>query len=140
MSATPCESHSFSRRIRALPGSIIPAWRPVRITALGQQYLPKGASGILTFGVKTASGTAADRQRAGERLIESCTFMSHLANIGDARTLIIHPASTTHRQLSEQELLAAGVGPDLIRLSVGLESADDIIWDLDQALGAVSVD
>ncbi|MGB7183711.1 MAG: O-acetylhomoserine aminocarboxypropyltransferase/cysteine synthase family protein [Burkholderiaceae bacterium] len=108
--------------------------------ALSQRYLPKGASGILTFGVKTPDSSATQAQRAGEKLIEACTFLSHLANIGDARTLIIHPASTTHRQLTESELQAAGVGPDLIRLSVGLESADDIIWDLDQALDAATRD
>ena len=61
-------------------------------------------------------------------------FLSHLANVGDAKTLIIHPASTTHRQLSEQEQLAAGVTPDMVRISVGLETIDDILWDLDQAL------
>ena len=105
---------------------------------LCQRYLPKGGSGILTFGVKTTDQSAGAAQRAGEALIEACTFMSHLANIGDARSLVIHPASTTHRQLNEDELKAAGVGPDLIRLSVGLESADDIIWDLDQALNAAS--
>jgi O-acetylhomoserine (thiol)-lyase len=62
-------------------------------------------------------------------------LLSHLANVGDARTLVIHPASTTHAQLSAEQLAAAGVGPDLIRLSVGLEDVDDILWDLDQALG-----
>ena len=71
---------------------------------------------------------------AGESLIENLQLASHLANIGDARTLVIHPASTTHRQLTEEQLVAAGVRADLIRISVGLEDADDIIWDLDQAL------
>ena len=61
--------------------------------------------------------------------------MSHLANIGDAKTLVIHPASTTHRQLNEEELARAGVGPDMVRLSVGIEDVDDILWDIDQALG-----
>jgi O-acetylhomoserine (thiol)-lyase len=88
-----------------------------------------GASGILTFGIK-----AADPARAGERFIDSCEFLSHLANIGDAKTLVIHPASTTHRQLNEEELARAGVRPDMIRLSVGIEDADDILWDIDQAL------
>ncbi|MEZ5661510.1 MAG: O-acetylhomoserine aminocarboxypropyltransferase/cysteine synthase family protein [Burkholderiaceae bacterium] len=106
-----------------------------RYHELAQRYLPRGCGGILTFGVK-GDGTPEGAQRAGERLIEASTFMSHLANIGDARTLIIHPASTTHRQLSPQEQEAAGAGPDLIRLSVGLESIDDLIWDLDQALAA----
>ena len=88
-----------------------------------------GASGILTFGIK-----AADPARAGERFIDACEFLSHLANIGDAKTLVIHPASTTHRQLNEEELARAGVRPDMIRLSVGIEDADDILWDIDQAL------
>lgn len=94
---------------------------------LGRKYLPRGAGSIITFGIK---GGAA----AGARFIESVTFLSHLANIGDAKTLIIHPASTTHRQLSEDELMRAGVSPDMIRISVGLESIDDILWDLDQSL------
>ena len=102
-----------------LPGS--PAY------ALAQHYLPRGAGGIVTFGVK---GGAA----AGVRCIESVQFLSHLANIGDAKTLIIHPASTTHRQLDEGEQRASGVLPEMIRLSVGLETLDDILWDLDQAL------
>ncbi len=95
--------------------------------ALAQRYLPRGAGGILTFGVR---GGAA----AGVRCIEAVEFLSHLANIGDAKTLIIHPASTTHRQLDEGEQRAAGVSPEMIRLSVGLETLDDILWDLDQAL------
>jgi O-acetylhomoserine (thiol)-lyase len=86
-----------------------------------------GASGILTFGVK---GGAA----AGEKFIDACEFLSHLANIGDAKTLVIHPASTTHRQLSEEELARAGVGADMVRLSVGIEDVEDILWDIDQAL------
>jgi O-acetylhomoserine (thiol)-lyase len=98
-----------------------------RYHALAQRYLPKGAGAVLTFGIK---GGAA----AGARFIDSVEFLSHLANIGDAKTLVIHPASTTHRQLSEEQLIAAGVGPDLIRLSVGLETLDDILWDIDQAL------
>ena len=81
----------------------------------------------MTFGVK---GGAA----AGQKFIENVEFLSHLANIGDAKTLVIHPASTTHRQLSEEQQVAAGVPPDLIRLAVGIESVDDIVWDIDQAL------
>ncbi|HRO59033.1 MAG TPA: O-acetylhomoserine aminocarboxypropyltransferase/cysteine synthase [Burkholderiaceae bacterium] len=108
---------------------------------LAQRYLPRGAGGILSFGVKApgarSGGDAmAAARSAGERFIDAATFMSHLANVGDARTLIIHPASTTHRQLSDEEQQAAGVTPDLIRLSVGLESIDDLIWDIDQALEA----
>ena len=89
------------------------------------------ASGLLCFGVK--GGLA-----AGVRFIESAQFMSHLANIGDTRTLMIHPASTTHRQLSDQQQLAAGVPPDMVRLSVGLEHIDDILWDIDSALAAAA--
>jgi O-acetylhomoserine (thiol)-lyase len=98
-----------------------------RYYALGQKYMPKGVSSILTFGVKGG-------REAGVKFIEAAQFMSHLANVGDAKTLIIHPASTTHRQLSEQDQIAAGVTPDMIRISVGLESIDDILWDIDQAL------
>ena len=95
--------------------------------ALVDRYLAKGAGSILSFGV--AGGAA-----AGERFIDAAQFMSHLANVGDAKTLIIHPASTTHRQLSEEQQVAAGVTPDMVRISVGLETLDDILWDLDQAL------
>jgi O-acetylhomoserine (thiol)-lyase len=89
----------------------------------------RGASGLLAFGVK---GELA----AGVKFIESAQFMSHLANIGDTRTLIIQPASTTHRQLDEAQQRAAGVLPDMIRMSVGLEHIYDILWDIDQALAA----
>ena len=88
-----------------------------------------GASGLMAFGVK--GGLA-----AGVRFIEAAQFMSHLANIGDTRTLIIHPASTTHRQLDAEQQLSAGVLPDMVRLSVGIEHIDDILWDIDQALRA----
>src|SRR5512144_2435388 len=99
--------------------------------ALARRYLPQGAGGILTFGVKGGTNGGA---AAGVRFIEGVQFLSHLANIGDAKTLVIHPASTTHRQLSEDEQRAAGVTPEMIRLSIGLETLDDILWDLDQAL------
>ena len=95
--------------------------------ALAKKYMPKGASGLLNFGVKGGA-------KAGEKFIEAAEFMSHLANIGDAKTLVIHPASTTHRQMSDEEQLKAGVKPDMIRMSVGIESVDDILWDIDQAL------
>src|SRR6187549_1249689 len=98
---------------------------------IARRYLPRGAGGILTFGIKAGTHSGA---KAGERFIEAVQFLSHLANIGDAKTLVIHPASTTHRQLNEDEQRAAGVTPEMIRLSVGLESTDDIIWDVDQAL------
>jgi O-acetylhomoserine (thiol)-lyase len=87
----------------------------------------RGASGLLAFGVK--GGLA-----QGVKFIESAQFMSHLVNIGDTRTLISHPASTTHRQLDDAQQLAAGVPPDMVRISVGLEHIDDILWDIDQAL------
>ena len=96
-----------------------------------RRYLPRGAGGILTFGIKSGKNSGA---KAGERFIEAVQFCSHLANIGDAKTLVIHPASTTHRQLNEDEQRAAGVTSEMIRVSVGLESPDDILWDLDQAL------
>jgi O-acetylhomoserine (thiol)-lyase len=98
-----------------------------RYEPLARRYLPRGAGGILTFGVRGGAS-------AGVRFIEGVEFLSHLANVGDAKTLVIHPASTTHRQLDESEQRAAGVSPEMIRLSVGLEAVDDIIWDLDQAL------
>ncbi len=94
---------------------------------LAKKYLPKGSGSIMTFGIK--GGVA-----AGEKFIEACQFLSHLANVGDAKTLVIHPASTTHRQLSEEEQIKAGVSPDMIRLSVGIEDIDDILWDIGQAL------
>ena len=95
----------------------------------------RGASGLLAFGVK--GGVNGDAAR-GVRFIESAQFMSHLVNIGDTRTLISHPASTTHRQLDEAQQRAAGVTPDMIRISVGLEHVDDILWDIDQALAAAT--
>ena len=98
-----------------------------RYEALARRYLPRGVGGILTFGVKGGA-------KAGERFIEAVQFLSHLANVGDAKTLVIHPASTTHRQLDDNEQRAAGVLPEMVRLSIGLESLDDIIWDIDQAL------
>ena len=88
-----------------------------------------GASGLLAFGVKGGMD-------AGVRFIEAAQIMSHLANIGDTRTLIIHPASTTHRQLEAKQQLDAGVLPDMVRMSVGIEHIDDILWDIDQALSA----
>src|SRR5574338_391081 len=97
--------------------------------SLAQKYFPNGASGLLNFGVKGGA-------KAGERFIEEAQFMSHLANIGDAKTLVIHPASTTHRQMDEAEQLKAGVTPDMVRVSVGIETLDDILWDIDQALEA----
>ena len=102
-----------------------------RSHALAQKYLPRGAGAVLTFGIQGGAS-------AGAKFIDNVQFLSHLANIGDAKTLVIHPASTTHRQLSPEQQVAAGVPPDLIRLSVGLESVDDILWDLDQAMAKAS--
>jgi O-acetylhomoserine (thiol)-lyase len=96
---------------------------------LALKYLPKGAGAVFTFGVKGG-------YEAGTRLVENVQLFSHLANIGDTRSLILHPASTTHRQLTDEQRLAAGAGPDVVRLSIGLESAGDLTRDLDQALGA----
>lgn len=96
---------------------------------LAKKYLPKGQSAILTFGIKGGL-------EAGKRLINNIQLFSHLANIGDAKSLIIHPASTTHQQLTEEEQKASGVTPELVRLSVGIESSEDIIADLEQALNA----
>jgi O-acetylhomoserine (thiol)-lyase len=95
---------------------------------LAQKYLPKGAGAVFTFGVKGGF-------EAGVKLVENVRLFSHLANIGDTRSLILHPASTTHRQLTDEQRVAAGAGDDVIRLSVGLETAEDLIRDLEQALG-----
>ena len=94
---------------------------------LAKKYLPKGAGAVFTFGVK--GGFA-----AGEAVVNAVEIFSHLANVGDTRSLIIHPASTTHRQLTPEQQDAAGAGADVIRLSIGIETAEDIITDLDQAL------
>ena len=94
---------------------------------LANRYMPKGAGSLIAFGIRGGFD-------AGVKFIEALTFVSHLANIGDAKSLVIHPASTTHRQLSEEEQRKAGVPPDMVRLSIGLESANDILWDLEQAL------
>ncbi|HKS43967.1 MAG TPA: O-acetylhomoserine aminocarboxypropyltransferase/cysteine synthase family protein [Amycolatopsis sp.] len=94
-----------------------------------KRYLPQGPGAVFSFGVK--GGRA-----AGEKFVESVELLSHLANVGDARTLVIHPASTTHRQLSDEQMRAGGVTPDLIRLSIGLEDVGDLLWDIDQALTA----
>ncbi|MBT5076936.1 MAG: bifunctional O-acetylhomoserine aminocarboxypropyltransferase/cysteine synthase, partial [Rhodospirillales bacterium] len=96
---------------------------------LAQKYLPDGASGVLTFCLEGG-------YEAGKAVVEGCALFSHVANIGDTRSLIIHPASTTHRQLSNEDRTLAGAGDEVVRLSVGLEDLDDLIADLDQAIGA----
>lgn len=95
--------------------------------ALAQKYLAKGAGSIFTFGIKGGV-------EAGRKFIDSLEIFSLLANVADAKSLVIHPASTTHAQLSENEQIAAGVTPEMVRVSVGLEDAEDLVWDLDQAL------
>ncbi|MGN6565367.1 MAG: O-acetylhomoserine aminocarboxypropyltransferase/cysteine synthase family protein, partial [Thermomicrobiales bacterium] len=107
----------------ALPGS--------PYTALVERYLPRGAGAIFTFDLR--GGRA-----GGERFIEALQLWSHLANVGDAKSLVIHPASTTHRQLTDEELVASGITPGTIRLSVGLENLDDLLWDLERALHAAA--
>ncbi len=97
--------------------------------ALAKTVLPKGAGAIISFGLR--GGRA-----AGSRFIEACRLASHLANVGDAKTLVLHPASTTHQQMDAAQLEAAGVGEDMVRLSVGLEDPADIIEDLRQAVRA----
>lgn len=97
--------------------------------AIAQRYLPKGAGAVFSFGIKGG-------YNAGKKFIDSLQMFSHLANVGDARSLVIHPASTTHQQLTAEQQQAAGVEPEMVRLSVGLEDLDDILWDLDQALTA----
>jgi O-acetylhomoserine (thiol)-lyase len=98
---------------------------------LVDRYLPRGAGAVFAFDLR------GDRQ-AGQRFIEALRLWSHLANVGDAKSLVIHPASTTHRQLSEDELVAAGIGGGTIRLSVGLETLDDLLWDLERGLSAAA--
>lgn len=98
--------------------------------ALQQRYSPKGAGSVFTFGVKGG-------YEAGKTLVEGLELFSHLANIGDTRSLVIHPASTTHRQLTDEQRIAAGAGPDVVRLSVGIEDVKDIIADLEQSLAKI---
>jgi len=119
------ESHPLASNVTyaGLPGS--------RYAPLVEKYLPRGAGAVFTF-------DCAGGREGGQDLIRALTLWSHLANVGDAKSLVIHPASTTHRQLSDDELRAGGVGPGTVRLSVGLESAADLIWDLEQAFALVA--
>jgi O-acetylhomoserine (thiol)-lyase len=120
------QQHPAVERVRyaGLPDS---PYRP-----LVEKYLPKGAGAVFAFDVRGG-------REAGQRLIASLRLWSHLANVGDAKSLVIHPASTTHRQLSEQELIAAGISGGTIRLSVGLETLEDLLWDLERGLEASQV-
>ena len=113
------ESHELASNV-TYPGPPSSRYRP-----LVEKYLPRGAGAVFSF-------DCAGGRTGGQDLIRGVTLWSHLANVGDAKSLIIHPASTTHRQLSDDELRAAGVGPGTVRLSVGTESAEDLIWDLEQ--------
>ena len=99
--------------------------------ALADRYLPLGAGAVVAFGIRGG-------REAGGRFIEACQLCSHLAHVGDAKTLVIHPASTTHRRLDEEALAASGVTEDMVRVSVGIESVEDILWDLEGALAAAS--
>jgi O-acetylhomoserine (thiol)-lyase len=96
---------------------------------IAQKYLPKGAGSVFSFGIRGG-------YEAGKKFIDNLKMLSHLANVGDARSLVIHPASTTHQQLSADQQKAAGVDPEMVRFSIGIEDVDDIIWDIDQALAA----
>jgi len=104
-----------------------PGIKENKYNALAEKYLPKGAGSIFTFGIKGGND-------AGVKFIENLKIFSHLANVADAKSLVIHPASTTHSQLSESDQRASGVTPDMIRLSIGIEDAEDLIWDIEQAL------
>jgi O-acetylhomoserine (thiol)-lyase len=119
------QSHAFASRVTYpdLPTS--------QYRRLVEKYLPRGAGAVFSF--DCVGGRA-----GGQALIRGVTLWSHLANVGDAKSLIIHPASTTHRQLSDEELRAAGVGPGTVRLSVGTESVDDLIWDLEQGFAHIA--
>ncbi len=97
--------------------------------SLCKKYAPKGGGAVFSFGIRGG-------YEAGKKFINNLKIFSHLANVGDARSLVIHPASTTHQQLSLAEQEAAGVTPELVRLSIGLEDAEDLIWDLEQALAS----
>jgi O-acetylhomoserine (thiol)-lyase len=118
------ESHQLASRV-TYPG--LPA---SRYRSLADKYLPLGAGAVFSFDITGG-------RMAGQEFIRGLTLWSHLANVGDAKSLVIHPASTTHRQLSEPELAAAGIGPGTIRLSVGIENVDDLLWDLEQGFARV---
>ena len=140
--AAPAHARTLPQRAagRAVPaaaparcaGSTTPAC-PIRRTTGWRRSSSAPSTASPAPRASSPSASKAARQ-AGERFIDACEFLSHLANIGDAKTLVIHPASTTHRQLNDEELAEAGVSADMVRLSVGIEDVDDILWDIDQAL------
>jgi O-acetylhomoserine (thiol)-lyase len=123
--ASYLESHALAANVTypGLPGS--------RFRPLVDKYLRRGAGAVFSFDCRGG-------RTGGQDFIRGVTLWSHLANVGDSKSLIIHPASTTHRQLNDEELKAAGVGPGTIRLSVGTESVDDLIWDLEQGFARVA--
>jgi O-acetylhomoserine (thiol)-lyase len=123
--ASYLEAHELASKV-TYPGLASSRYRP-----LVEKYLPRGAGAVFSFDCR--GGRA-----AGQDFIRGVQLWSHLANVGDSKSLIIHPASTTHRQLNDDELRAAGVGPGTIRLSVGTETVDDLIWDLEQGFARVS--
>jgi O-acetylhomoserine (thiol)-lyase len=118
------ESHQLASRVT------YPGLSASRYRSLADKYLQRGAGAVFSFDIMGG-------RTAGQEFIRGLTLWSHLANVGDAKSLVIHPASTTHRQLSEPELAAAGIGPGTIRLSVGLENVEDLIWDLEQGFARV---
>jgi len=118
------QEHELASNV-SYPGLPESKYRP-----LVEKYLPRGAGAVFSF-------DCAGGRKGGQSFISGLTLWSHLANVGDAKSLVIHPASTTHRQLSDEELRAAGVGPGSVRLSVGIESVDDLIWDLEQGFARV---
>jgi O-acetylhomoserine (thiol)-lyase len=119
------QSHELVSNV-TFPGLPSSRYRP-----LVDKYLPRGAGAVFSFDCRGG-------REAGQDFIRGVSLWSHLANVGDSKSLIIHPASTTHRQLSDQELRAAGVGPGTIRLSVGIEDIGDLIWDLEQGFARVA--
>ena len=119
------ESHDLASNV-TYPGLPTSTYR-----RLVEKYLPRGAGAVFSF-------DCAGGRDGGQELIRNVRLWSHLANVGDAKSLIIHPASTTHRQLGDAELEAAGIRPGTIRLSVGTETVDDLIWDLEQGLAKVA--
>jgi len=121
---------AFLSKHRLVDKVTYPGLPDSRYRPLVDKYLPKGAGAVFSFDCKGG-------RQAGQDFIRGVSLWSHLANVGDSKSLIIHPASTTHRQLSDEELTAAGVGPGTIRLSVGIESVDDLIWDLEQGFRAI---
>ena len=127
---TPSKWRSIFRSARRSTGSAIPDSKATPRTRSRTKYLPNGAGGMVVFGVKGG-------KEAGARIVDNVKLFSHLANVGDAKSLIIHPASTTHSQLSEADQIASGVRPELVRLSIGLEHIDDIINDLEETLKPV---